>query len=103
MPGMEGILAGDVIRPHLLAAGKMVLNPKVSLDLAFEDGLWGFDGLPREILPFRHHADADHLVVLRNIPEPPFLGDEGHSGSALVNPGVAFGALVVSPHGDLVK
>src|SRR5213076_2120748 len=48
-------------------------------------------------------ADADDVVVQRDVPEPAFLRYERHGCRAGIDAFVAPGALVVSPHGDLVQ
>src|SRR5437870_7031530 len=75
--GMKRIIAGDEIRPDLLSAGQMLLNPKILLQLTLEDDLGRFDATTRQVFALSHNTDADHLIVLRDVPEPPFLRDEG--------------------------
>src|SRR5687767_8385770 len=103
MAGMKRELAGDVIRPHLFAWSKVVLYPGVLFDLAFENGLGSFDTITGKIFPVRDHTDADHVIVLRDVPEPAFLRHECHGGRTLVQAGVAFRSFVIRPDRNLVE
>ena len=94
---------GDVIRSEWRAAGKVFLDPKVLPGLPLKDFLRFLHPAAREIFALGDDADADHVVVQRNVPEPAFFRNERHRGRAGVNALVALGALVVSPDGHLVQ
>src|SRR5581483_7674790 len=101
--GMVGVFAGEEILADLPAAGEVLLDPLVLLDLAFEDVLGRFDAVAREVFALGNDTDADHVVVLRDVPEPAFFGDIGDGGGAGVYAFIAVCALVVGPDGDLVE
>ena len=61
------------------------------------------DAVAREVFALGHDADADPVVVQRDVPKPAFLRQERHGGHALVNALVALGAFVIGPNGDLVE
>ena len=103
MAGVVGVLAGDVIGTCLGAGAEAFLDPRVVVDLAVEDVLEVADPVSGEVFAFGDDADADHVVVLGDVPEPAFFGDEGDGGGTFVVAGAALGALVVGPDGDLVK
>src|SRR5207237_7936402 len=84
---------GDVIRSEWRAAGKVFLDPKVLPGLPLKDSLRFLHPAAREIFALGDDADADHVVVQRNVPEPAFLRNERHRGRAGVNALVALGAL----------
>ena len=56
-----------------------------------------------EIFALGHDADAGHVVVLRDVPEPALVRHVGDGGVAFVDAFAALGILVVGPDGDLVE
>src|SRR3989440_11492765 len=103
MPGMKRILVGEKVWPRLLAAGEMLLDPKVLFDLSLEN----FLGLPHrltgQILAFGDHSHTHHVTMLRNVPEPTLLRNKGHCRCPGIDARIAFGALVISPYGHFVE
>ena len=97
------VFAGQKIVAGLLSLGQMLFDPLVLLDLALENGLGRFDPAACQVFSFRHHADADHVVVLRDVPEPALFRHVGHGGRAGVDAFVALRAFVIGPDGDFVK
>src|ERR1041385_1487642 len=100
---MVGIFAGPKLIAGLLAAGQVIFDPGVLLDLTLEDLFGRFDATARQVLSFGDDADADHVIVLRDVPEPAFLRHVSHRGRAFVQAGIAFGAAVIGPDGDFVQ
>ena len=73
------IFAGDVILARsMLADAEVVLDPEVLLDLAVEDLLRILHAAAGEVFALGHDADADHVVVLRDVPEPALVRHVGH-------------------------
>ena len=97
------VFADQEICAGLLAAGQVLLDPLVLLDLALENRLGRLDAVSCQVFSLRHDADADHVVVLRDVPEPAFFGDVGHGGRAGVDAFVALRAFVIGPDGDFVQ
>jgi hypothetical protein len=64
-----------IIRPDLLPDGEVILDPEVLFHLAFEDLLRLAHAIAGQVFALGHHADADHVVVLRDVPEPALLRD----------------------------
>jgi len=52
----------------------VLFDPLVLFDLALEDGARVFHSVAREVFALGDDADADHAVVLRDVPEQPFSG-----------------------------
>src|SRR5438094_1655392 len=94
---------GDVVRPELRAAGEIFLDPEVFSNFALEDMLRRLDAIARQIFSLRHDADADHIIVERDVPEPAFFRHKRNRGGAFVDAGFALAALVVGPDRDLVQ
>ena len=100
---VPGILARDPVLPGAFPGREPVLDPEVLLHLAMEDRLRILDAVARQILALRHHPDARHAAVLRDVPEPALVRDVGHGGVAFVDARAALGVLVVGPDRDLVQ
>ena len=97
------ILARDPILARAPADRETVFDPQVFADLTLENCLGIFDAVAREIFALGHDADADHAVVLRDVPEPALVRDEGDGGFALINALGSLRILIVGPHGDLIE
>src|SRR6185369_846934 len=95
IPGVIGILAGQVVGPGLLADREMIFDPEVLLDLALENGFRRFHAAAGQVFAFGDDTDADHLVVLRNVPEPALVRHVGDGGRSLIDPGIAFGPAII--------
>src|SRR5271155_3702737 len=80
----------------------MLLYPNFIPALAIED-LLEILGVLHQVIFFGDNPDTNNVARQRNIPEPTFLGNVGDGGCAFIHSGVAHGALVVGPDGDLVQ
>jgi hypothetical protein len=80
----------------------VVLDPGVLADFALEDGAPVL-GVAEEVVALGDDADAHEVVAQRDVPEPALALEVGDGGGAGVEPGIAFGAAVVGPEGDLVE
>ncbi len=103
MAGVLGVFAGEAIGAGGLAVGEVLLDPLVLLDFAVENFLRVFHAVARQVFSFGDDADADHVVVLGDVPEPAFFGNVGDGGGAGVDAFVALGAFIVGPDGDFVE
>ena len=97
------ILARDPILARAPADGQTVFDPHVFADLTLENCLRIFDAVAREIFALGHDADADHATVLRDVPEPALVRDEGDGGFALIDALGSLRILIVGPNRDLVE
>src|SRR5262245_33788809 len=100
---MIRVLAGNVVLSGRLSCGKVVLDPEVLLDLAFEHGFGRFDTVPAEVFAFGNNTYANHIVMLWDVPEPAFVRDVRNSGCTLIDARIPFCSLVIGPDGDLVQ
>src|SRR5712691_2612321 len=103
MPGVKRIFAGDEVSTDLLATSEMFLDPEVLFDLAFEDDFGGLNPCSAQIFALRNHANTDHVIVLRDIPEPAFLRNISHGSRPFVQARISERASVVSPDGDFIE
>src|SRR5262245_26426835 len=97
------VFAGEVIRTHLAAGGETILNPQVFADFTVKDGFGILEAVPTQIFALSYDPDADHVIVLRNVPEPALTRNHGHGGLAFVDSFVALGSLVVGPDCDFIE
>src|SRR5439155_12880199 len=81
----------------------MVLNPLILLDFAVKNCLRSFDSAAGQIFAFGHDPDADHVIVLRDIPKPTLLRHIGDGGGALIDSRVALGAAIIRPYRNFVQ
>ena len=100
---VKAVLARQKIIAHLPPHAQVILDPQILADLALENRPRIFHAAAREIFALRHDAHAHPVVVLRDVPEPALLRQHRHGGLALVDARLAFRALVVSPHRELVQ
>src|SRR5262245_19856158 len=68
-----------------------------------ENGFGLFDTAACGILSLCHDTHADHIVVQWDVPKPAFLGAHGNGCLSFIDVRIAFGTLVVGPHGNLVQ
>src|SRR2546429_7575760 len=100
---MKREFAGDVVRTELRATGEVFLDPEVLPDFALKNFLRFLHALTREVFAFGDDADADDVVVQRDVPEPAFLRHERHGRRAGVDAFIALRAFGVRPDSDLVQ
>src|SRR5678815_1173918 len=103
MAGVTAILTGNGILTSAAPCDETLLYPFIVLDGSLENSSQVLDPATREIFAFSDHADTDHVIMLRDMPEPAFVRNICHGGRAFVDAGLAFGTLIVSPDGDLVE
>ena len=103
VPRIPRVFARDEILACAFAGAEVILDPQVLLHLAVKNLTRLFHAAPREIFPLGDHTHAHHVAVLRNVPEPAFLGNHRDRRLPLVNPRLALRAAVIGPHGDLVE
>src|SRR6185503_2764062 len=96
------IFAGDANRLALRPDSDMIADPRACLDLAVIDGV-RIARIAIEITRLADDADADDVGVHRDVPEPALLRHVGDGRRALVEAGIALGALVVAPDRNLVQ
>src|SRR6266511_2398946 len=100
---MTRILARDVVLSCRFTGGEVVLDPLVLLDFTMKDLARVLHSVAREVFTFGDYADAHHVVVLRDVPEPALVRDVSHGCRAFINAGFALRTAVVCPHSDLVE
>src|SRR5258708_38232491 len=81
----------------------MIFDPLVLFHLALEYLLQIAYALAEEIFSFGHNADAEHVVMLRDVPEPALFRHVCDGRRALVLALVAFGAFEISPDRNFVQ
>ena len=100
---MVSKLTGNEVIADLLATSQVIFDPLVLLDLAFEDGFRRFYALACEIFAVSDNTNADHVIVLRDVPKPSFLRHVGNRSRPFVDSWVAFGPFIISPNRHFVK
>src|SRR5262245_40880391 len=96
-------LAGDGIPARASARGKTFTDPPILAGGPFENGPQVLHPAPREVPAIRHHAHADHVVMLPNVPKPTLVRNVSHSGGTFINTLLPLRAFVVSPDRNLVE
>ena len=97
------ILAGNEILTDLLAARDVVFDPDVFLNLSFEDRFGRFHSVAAEVFALGNDAHADHIIVLRDVPEPALFRNVSDRGRTLIQARIAFGSAIIGPDRDFVQ
>ena len=82
---MAAVLAGEEVFAGRLAGAEVILDPKIFLHLPVEYLARILHPVAGQIFALRHDPDADHVVMLGNVPEPPFIRHVSDGGGPFVN------------------
>src|SRR4030095_6142212 len=95
-------LTRDEVFTELLALAQVFLDPHVSLNLARHDRRRIF-GIGEQVILIRDDADADDVVLQRNVPTPSADFPVSDGRISLVDSVVAFRSAVISPDREFVE
>src|ERR1041385_8388950 len=103
MAGVMGVLGRQVVRSYLLTGREPILDPKIFFHFPVKYLLRILHAAARQIFAFRYDADADHVVMLRDWPEPTLLRNHRDGCLPFVNTLIALRAAVVGPDRHFVE